>query len=142
MNIIVYTFNINFILIYDVIVLLLLFNHTTSNSFCVIFNHSFMSSFSTICSDKTGTLTQNRMTLVKAYLDGADETEDIEAFLKGIIEYGHEVLAQTPEMLPVLKQAGVVDAGGRGLLYILEIKHGIGSHPEPLRHLMFEIETH
>ena len=31
-----------------------------------------------------------------------------------------KVLAQTPEMLPVLKQAGVVDAGGRGLLHILE----------------------
>ena len=50
----------------------------------------------------------------------AEETEDIETFLSGIIAYGHEVLAQTPEMLPVLKQAGVVDAGGRGLLYILE----------------------
>lgn len=50
----------------------------------------------------------------------AAETEDIEAFLKGVIAHGHTVLAQTPEMLPVLKQAGVVDAGGRGLLYILE----------------------
>lgn len=50
----------------------------------------------------------------------AAETEDIEAFLKGVIAHGHTVLAQTPDMLPVLKQAGVVDAGGRGLLYILE----------------------
>ena len=49
-----------------------------------------------------------------------EETDEIEVFLKGIIEDGHKVLAQTPEMLPVLKQAGVVDAGGRGLLYILE----------------------
>ena len=51
---------------------------------------------------------------------GVQETDEIEVFLKGIIEDGHKVLAQTPEMLPVLKQAGVVDAGGRGLLYILE----------------------
>ncbi len=50
----------------------------------------------------------------------ATETEDIEVFLEGIIAYGHEVLEKTPDMLPVLKQAGVVDAGGRGLLYILE----------------------
>lgn len=50
----------------------------------------------------------------------AAETEDIEVFLKGVIAHGHTVLAQTPDMLPVLKQAGVVDAGGRGLLYILE----------------------
>lgn len=53
------------------------------------------------------------------------ETDDIEVFLKGVIAYGHEVLAKTPDMLPVLKQAGVVDAGGRGLLYVLEgaLKH-------------------
>lgn len=50
----------------------------------------------------------------------ADETTDIEQFLNGVIAYGHEVLDQTPDMLPVLKQAGVVDAGGRGLLFVLE----------------------
>ena len=31
-----------------------------------------------------------------------------------VIEYAEEVLAKTPEMLPVLKEAGVVDSGGRG----------------------------
>jgi hypothetical protein len=44
---------------------------------------------------------------------------NMEDFLKSIIDFGEQVLLQTPEMLPVLKKAGVVDAGGRGLLIIL-----------------------
>ena len=47
--------------------------------------------------------------------------EDIEQFLKGVIEHAEYVLSQTPEMLPVLKQAGVVDSGGQGLV---EVLHG------------------
>ena len=43
---------------------------------------------------------------------------DFETFLKDVIDKGEEILMQTPEMLPVLKKAGVVDAGGRGLLII------------------------
>lgn len=42
------------------------------------------------------------------------QTDDIEEFVKQVIEYGDYVLSQTPEMLPVLKQAGVVDSGGQG----------------------------
>lgn len=51
----------------------------------------------------------------------AETTEDLEAFLPEIIRHAEEVLAQTPEMLPVLKEAGVVDSGGQGLL---EVLHG------------------
>jgi len=47
------------------------------------------------------------------------EDKDILGFLKRTIDYGETVLEKTPEMLPVLKQAGVVDAGGKGLLYVL-----------------------
>lgn len=43
---------------------------------------------------------------------------DFEPFMKDILDKGEEVLLQTPELLPVLKKAGVVDAGGRGLLVI------------------------
>ena len=76
--------------------------------------------YKAVMKPKEGTI----LTVARGCAEAAEklshETDDIETFLKGIIEYGHEVLAQTPEMLPVLKQAGVVDAGGRGLLYILE----------------------
>ena len=51
----------------------------------------------------------------------AETTEDLEIFIPEIIRYAEEVLAQTPEMLPVLKEAGVVDSGGQGLI---EILHG------------------
>ena len=45
--------------------------------------------------------------------------EDLEEFIPQVLEYAEEVLAQTPEMLPVLKEAGVVDSGGQGLLEVL-----------------------
>ena len=46
--------------------------------------------------------------------------EDLSAFLEQVISYADEVLLQTPEMLPVLKQAGVVDSGGQGLVQVLK----------------------
>lgn len=45
---------------------------------------------------------------------------DLEDFVKQIIEYGDEVLSKTPDMLPVLKQAGVVDSGGQGLMEVMK----------------------
>ena len=76
--------------------------------------------YKAVMKPKEGTI----LTVARGCAEAAEklshETDDIEAFLTGIIKYGPEVLAQTPEMLPVLKQAGVVDAGGRGLLFILE----------------------
>ena len=50
----------------------------------------------------------------------ASQTDDIEEFVKVVIEYGDYVLGQTPEMLPVLKQAGVVDSGGQGLMQMVK----------------------
>ena len=51
----------------------------------------------------------------------AETTEDLEVFLPEVIRHAEDVLAQTPELLPVLKEAGVVDSGGQGLV---EILHG------------------
>ncbi len=60
------------------------------------------------------------LTVMKAMSDNSEaiskKTSDVGEFLKQIIEIGEETLKMTPEMLPVLKKAGVVDAGGRGLL--------------------------
>ncbi len=45
---------------------------------------------------------------------------DMEQFIKDVIDHAEYVLSQTPEMLPVLKQAGVVDSGGQGLIQVLK----------------------
>ena len=50
----------------------------------------------------------------------AGEFDDFEAFLALVTDAGNKALARTPDMLPKLKQAGVVDSGGQGLMYIIE----------------------
>ena len=49
----------------------------------------------------------------------AETTEDLDTFISEVINYAQEVLEKTPEMLPVLTEAGVVDAGGQGLLEVM-----------------------
>ena len=49
-----------------------------------------------------------------------DEDMDVIAFCEAIVAYGYEVLSKTPDMLPVLKEAGVVDSGGQGLMEVLQ----------------------
>ena len=48
----------------------------------------------------------------------APESEDLNAFIEDVLAHAEYVLSQTPEMLPVLKEAGVVDSGGQGLLEV------------------------
>ena len=49
----------------------------------------------------------------------AETTEDLDTFISEVINYAQEVLEKTPEMLPVVKEAGVVDSGGQGLLEVM-----------------------
>ncbi len=49
----------------------------------------------------------------------AEQTTDLVAFSEAVIKEADRVLAKTPDMLPVLKQAGVVDSGGKGLVEVL-----------------------
>ena len=50
----------------------------------------------------------------------AETEEDLTVMIDEIIKHGDDVLNQTPEMLPVLKQAGVVDSGGQGLMQVVK----------------------
>lgn len=53
------------------------------------------------------------------YAQANPNEEDVVAFLKGVLEHANRTLQKTPEMLKELKEAGVVDAGGQGLVYLL-----------------------
>ncbi|MBC6369388.1 DAK2 domain-containing protein [Lactobacillus kullabergensis] len=50
----------------------------------------------------------------------ANETDDVEEVMKAIVEGAKKALKTTPDLLPILKQVGVVDSGGQGLLFIYE----------------------
>ena len=56
----------------------------------------------------------------KAVLLASDGCDDLDTFIKEVIQYGDEVLDKTPDLLPVLKQAGVVDSGGQGLMQVVK----------------------
>ena len=65
-------------------------------------------------------LTVSRLAAKRAVDTAAEGVTDLEAVLAAAIEEGYDALAQTTDMNPVLKKAGVVDAGGKGYLLILE----------------------
>ncbi len=76
--------------------------------------------YKAVMKPKEGTiLTVAREVATKA-LEVSLETTDLQVFIEKVLAHGYETLHKTPEMLPVLKEAGVVDAGGQGLLCILE----------------------
>nr|WP_317856434.1 DAK2 domain-containing protein [Chakrabartyella piscis] len=86
----------------------------------VALDQAVKTAYKAVMKPKEGTILTVAKACAEAGAKLALETEDVKEFIEGVIAYGHEVLDQTPEMLPVLKQAGVVDAGGRGLLFVLE----------------------
>ncbi|WP_105618183.1 DAK2 domain-containing protein [Vallitalea okinawensis] len=84
------------------------------------FEKGVATAYKAVMKPKEGTiLTVAREGAEKA-MQLALDSNDIEFVLEETIKYSEEVLQKTPDMLPVLKQAGVVDAGGQGLLFILK----------------------
>ena len=75
--------------------------------------------YKAVTKPKEGTILTVIRVMAEESLKIAKKTNEMEDFLKDTIQAGEEILKMTPEMLPVLKKAGVVDAGGRGLLVVL-----------------------
>ncbi len=84
------------------------------------FERAVETAYKAVMKPKEGTI----LTVAKGISDKmnelAFESDDLEEILGKVLEHGYYVLSQTPEMLPVLKQAGVVDSGGQGLMEVLQ----------------------
>lgn len=84
------------------------------------FSRAVETAYKAVMKPKEGTI----LTVAKGMADRITELsvtdEDLVTMLEKVVAYGDEVLAKTPEMLPVLKEAGVVDSGGQGLMTVVK----------------------
>ena len=76
--------------------------------------------YKAVMKPKEGTILTVARGVADKALELAEDAEDLQTFLEDVLEEGRRVLAKTPDMLPVLKEAGVVDSGGQGLMVVLE----------------------
>lgn len=76
--------------------------------------------YKAVMKPKEGTILTVAKGAAEKALELSDETEDVVTFVEEVIKQAEYVLDQTPKMLPVLKQAGVVDSGGQGLVQVLK----------------------
>lgn len=96
------------------------FDKVTATVLANSFVRATETAYKAVMKPKEGTI----LTVARGMADKAaelvPETEDILEFCQKVIDHGDYVLSQTPEMLPVLKQAGVVDSGGQGLMQVMK----------------------
>ena len=84
------------------------------------FQKSVETAYKAVMKPKEGTILTVAKGMADRALELSDETENLVTFCEEVIKEGDRVLDLTPEMLPVLKQAGVVDSGGQGLMQVLK----------------------
>mgnify|MGYP000394198158 FL=1 len=95
-------------------------NEITVTSLANAFTRATETAYKAVMKPKEGTILTVAKGMAEKAVDLATQTDDVIDFLTQIIEEGDYVLSQTPEMLPVLKQAGVVDSGGQGLMQVMK----------------------
>ncbi len=95
-------------------------NALTAQDLCHAFKEAADTAYSAVLKPVEGTI----LTVIRKIAERAEaiseEVETAEALFEALLEEGERTLEKTPEQLPVLKQAGVVDAGGKGLLFFLQ----------------------
>ncbi|MBR6329609.1 MAG: DAK2 domain-containing protein [Lachnospiraceae bacterium] len=84
------------------------------------FARAVETAYKAVMKPKEGTILTVAKGISQKASEICEEVKDPIEFADQVISYGEEVLAKTPDMLPVLKQAGVVDSGGQGLILLLK----------------------
>ena len=84
------------------------------------FERAVETAYKAVMKPKEGTILTVAKGVAEKAIEVASKTDDLEVIFKEALDHGDYVLSQTPEMLPVLKQAGVVDSGGQGLMQVLK----------------------
>lgn len=96
------------------------YTELTAKVFAKAFAAGTEVAYKAVTKPKEGTI----LTVIRAISESAEKAAkksiELKDFFQAVIDSGEAMLRQTPEMLPVLKKAGVVDAGGRGLLLLLQ----------------------
>lgn len=90
----------------------------TTKDFAKAMHEGATIAYKAVTKPKEGTILTVIRVMAENAVALAKKHDDFEVFLKKVLDTGEEILKQTPEMLPVLKKAGVVDSGGRGILVI------------------------
>ena len=91
----------------------------TTTTLANAFVRATETAYKAVMKPKEGTILTVARGLSEKARELAETMEDLEVFIPEIIGHAKEVLEKTPEMLPVLKEAGVVDSGGQGLIEVL-----------------------
>ena len=84
------------------------------------FQKAVETAYKAVMKPKEGTILTVAKGMSNRALELCEETSDLITFCEGVIKEGDHVLSKTPDMLPVLKQAGVVDSGGQGLMQVMK----------------------
>ena len=92
----------------------------TAKTFAKAFAAGTEIAYKAVTKPKEGTILSVIRAVSEAAEKAAKKNVELKDFFTTVIAAGEEMLKQTPEMLPVLKKAGVVDAGGRGLLILFQ----------------------
>ena len=88
--------------------------------FARAFEKGVETAYKAVMKPKEGTILTVARGAAEKALEIAGESDSLETFFTDVIAEAELVLSRTPDMLPVLKEAGVVDSGGQGLLEVLK----------------------